>query len=561
MKAILMAGGEGTRLWPISAGCPKPMAALLGRPLLHGTVELLKKYGVREICMTLRTLPAVIMDYFGDGSAFGVRIEYRLETSPLGTAGSVGACRDFAGGEDVLILSGDGVCSFDLARLMDYHREKGAEATLAVVRREEPTQYGLCLTDGAGRITGFREKPRWEEVVTDLVNTGVYVLSPAALARIPEGRAYDFGKELFPAMLREGCGLYAFEAEGYWCDVGSPEAYRLCSLELAGEAVSEDSLASPTARLSGSVLTAGSVAEGETSITASVLTGARVRRGAVVSRSVLCAGAVVGEGAVLMDGVVLGEQVRVGAGAVLYPGVKVGPGAVIPAGSWVREDVAGAGEQSPLTVSEALRWGLRMGRKGAVSVGWQGGNAAAALAQAFSCGVRAAGGASLAADCAFAAVLGHVAARFSEGRGVFFRQTGGLVAAEVFGQQRGGRGDPAPEEKCGALRHLRGTGRIYLTALTEAGGGEGALAGLRVLVRGAGAANDALRQALAVLGAGEGEGVAFSVSEDGLGLSAWDEGGVPVPGEAMPGEDGCFRAVVLLRRLHEEKTTLRALLG
>ncbi len=228
MKAVILSGGEGTRLRAVSGGLPKPMMPLLGTPLLERTVALLRENGFDRLCMTLHYEPEVIRRHFGSGGRFGVKIEYREETEPLGTAGAVKNCADFIGGEPILVMSGDCACDYDLAALLREHTEG---VTVALAAHAEPLPYGLVVTDGAGRITGFVEKPSWERVVTDRVSTGIYALSPEALERVPAGEKYDFAKDLFPRLLAEGVPMTGRVMEGYWCDIGTPEAYYQCNLD------------------------------------------------------------------------------------------------------------------------------------------------------------------------------------------------------------------------------------------------------------------------------------------------------------------------------------------
>ncbi len=228
MKAVVLTGGEGTRLRSISGGLPKPMMPLLGVPLLERTVALLRENGFDSLCFTLHYAPRIIRDHFGDGSAFGVRIEYREEPTALGTAGAVANCADFVGDEKFLVMSGDSACDFDLADLLADHRQG---VTIALAAQAEPLPYGLVLTDRDGRVTGFLEKPTWERVVTDRVSTGIYALSPDVLDRVPRDRPFDFAKDLFPLLLQEGAPLRGRVMEGYWCDIGTPRAYYQCNLD------------------------------------------------------------------------------------------------------------------------------------------------------------------------------------------------------------------------------------------------------------------------------------------------------------------------------------------
>lgn len=232
MKAVILAGGKGTRLYPVTRGdIPKPMVPLGGRPVLEWLILHLRACGILDICCTLQCLPEQIRDYFGDGSAFGVHMEYRQETKPLGTAGAVRNCRDFVGEEPFFVLSGDGVFDFDLRTLMEKHRFHQSLVTMALSPLSAPLSYGLALTDRQGRVRGFIEKPVWERVVTDLVNTGIYVLSPAVLDSVPEDIPFDFAKDLFPRLLAAGQALYGLPLEGYWRDIGEPESYYQANLD------------------------------------------------------------------------------------------------------------------------------------------------------------------------------------------------------------------------------------------------------------------------------------------------------------------------------------------
>ena len=231
MKAIILAGGEGTRLKAVTGERPKPLVPLLGRPLMDYILLLLGRHGFTEVCAAVRYRAQDFIDRYGDGSAFGLSLCYRAETEFWGTAGAVRRCADFIGGEDVLVISGDAACDLDLGVLMRNHREHGASVSLALCRRSDPLRYGLAVTDEAGWIRAFVEKPDWPHVVTDLVNTGIYVLSPRALAAIPADRACDFARDLFPALLHSGEKLLGVGLDGYWTDIGTPLSYYQCCVD------------------------------------------------------------------------------------------------------------------------------------------------------------------------------------------------------------------------------------------------------------------------------------------------------------------------------------------
>ena len=231
MKAVIMAGGEGTRLRAVTGALPKPLVPLLGRPLMEHILLLLRQHGFTEVCAALRYRSCDIRSAFGDGRLLGLSIQYRVEDRPLGTAGGVKNCADFCGDEDVLVVSGDAACDFDLSALMRRHRESGAAVTIALSRQAVPLRYGLAVTDAEDRVRSFVEKPAWQRVVTDLVNTGIYVLSPRALSSIPPGKPFDFARDLFPLLLEREELLLGLPMEGYWCDVGTPLSYYQCCVD------------------------------------------------------------------------------------------------------------------------------------------------------------------------------------------------------------------------------------------------------------------------------------------------------------------------------------------
>lgn len=231
MKAIIMAGGEGRRLKAITGDIPKPMVSFMGRPMMEHIILLLKENGFEDICVTLGYKANHISDYFGSGDKLGVKLQYRIENEPLGTAGSVKNCANFYGNDDFLVISGDVACDFNLKELMALHKEQSACASLALYRSLEPLSYGLVLTDNEDRINCFVEKPTWPRVITNLINTGIYALSPKAMEQVPKNQSFDFGKNLFPLLLEKDQKMMGYEFDGYWCDVGSPLSYYKCCVD------------------------------------------------------------------------------------------------------------------------------------------------------------------------------------------------------------------------------------------------------------------------------------------------------------------------------------------
>ena len=232
MKAVILAGGQGKRLQEVTHGrIPKPMAELLGRPVLEHIVRHLAGCGFTELCCALGCMPESIERHFGDGSRFGVHMEYRVESRALGTAGAVKNCADFTGSDPFLVISADAACDLPLRKLWSVHRRGGACVTMALYPHEAPLPYGLVVTDGEGFVKSFIEKPVWERVVTDLVNTGIYVLSPQAMRFVPEATPFDFARDLFPRLMEAGYPIRGVPLPGYWRDIGDPGSYYRANLD------------------------------------------------------------------------------------------------------------------------------------------------------------------------------------------------------------------------------------------------------------------------------------------------------------------------------------------
>ncbi|WP_231558674.1 sugar phosphate nucleotidyltransferase [Brevibacillus thermoruber] len=359
MKAVIMAGGKGTRLRPLTVHTPKPMVPLLNRPCMEYTIHLLKRHGITDIAVTLQYLPDAIRSYFGDGSRFGVSLTYFEESTPLGTAGSVKNCADFLD-DRFLVISGDTLTDIDLTEAVRFHERNGALATLILTRVETPLEFGVVMTDESGRITRFLEKPSWAEVFSDTVNTGMYVFEPEVLSYIEEEREVDFSRELFPAFLDAGLPLFGHTAEGYWSDIGSLEVYRQAQADMLDGRVRVEIDAREIApriflenhvRIDSSVRLEGPVYIGENvhlqtgvSVGAYSVLGSHsvISAGTSLGQSILWENAFVGQRAeltgatlgrnvsvgpcvLLGEGAVIGDHCRIGAKAVVKDGVKIWP--------------------------------------------------------------------------------------------------------------------------------------------------------------------------------------------------------------------------------------------
>ena len=224
MKAMLLGAGEGTRLRPITATRPKPMISIANRPIMEHILLLLKAHGVRDVYSNLYYLADQIESYFGDGSAQGLSVKFKVEEKLPGTAGGVKNLEQHFD-ETFIVISGDLLTDFNLTQALEFHRKQGAIATILLTKIDNPLEYGVVITDKSGRIQRFLEKPGWSEVFSDTINTGIYILEPEVLKFIPPGQDFDFSRDLFPLLLREEQPLFGHVADGYWCDVGNIETY------------------------------------------------------------------------------------------------------------------------------------------------------------------------------------------------------------------------------------------------------------------------------------------------------------------------------------------------
>ncbi|MGE5329567.1 MAG: sugar phosphate nucleotidyltransferase [Deltaproteobacteria bacterium] len=224
MKAVVMAGGSGTRLRPLTCGRPKPIVPVMNKPVMQYTIELLKKYKINDIAVTLQYLPEMIKDTFGDGRELGVKLEYFVEDIPLGTAGSVKNAEEFLN-DTFIVISGDVLTDIDLESVIKFHKQKKSLATIVLKEVNVPLEYGVIVTEEDGKIRRFLEKPSWSEVFSNTVNTGIYILESQVLSYFKKGEAFDFSKDLFPLLMKNGINLYGYETKDYWCDIGDIQSY------------------------------------------------------------------------------------------------------------------------------------------------------------------------------------------------------------------------------------------------------------------------------------------------------------------------------------------------
>jgi len=230
-----MAGGEGTRLRPMTANQPKPMLPVVNRPIMEHVLRLLRQHGFDETVVTVQFLASLVRNYFGDGEDFGMSLQYATEETPLGTAGSVRNAQDALRDEPFLVISGDALTDIDLSKLVAFHKNNGALVTVALTRVPDPLEFGIIIADEEGRIQRFLEKPTWGQVFSDTVNTGIYVMEPEVLDEVPPGEPVDWSSDVFPRLLERGAPLFGWIADGYWEDVGTLESYLKAQAERFSE--------------------------------------------------------------------------------------------------------------------------------------------------------------------------------------------------------------------------------------------------------------------------------------------------------------------------------------
>ena len=373
MKGIIMAGGEGSRLRPLTCDLPKPMVPVMNKPVMAYSIELLRRYGIHEIGVTLQYRPEQIMDHFQDGSEYGVRIHYYIEETPLGTAGSVKNTGDFLD-QPFVVISGDALTDINLEQAIAFHKKKGSAATLVLKRVDVPLEYGVVVTDELGAIVRFLEKPNWGEVFSDTVNTGIYILEPEVLECFEAGRKFDFSQDLFPLLLKNGQPMYGYISDGYWCDIGNSFTYLTAHYDMLsakvnhtfdayeshkniylGKGVKIDEkaiLQSPCCigdysriekdAIIGPYTVLGSycVIEQNTSLKRSVLWNhVELGKKAEVRGAAICNKVVVGDRVSIYEGAIIGDNCHLKNGSTIKPQIKIWPEKTIGEGNIVQNNV------------------------------------------------------------------------------------------------------------------------------------------------------------------------------------------------------------------------------
>lgn len=359
MKAIIMAGGEGSRLRPLTCDLPKPMVNVANKPIMEHIINLLKFHGIKEIGITLMYLPQRIKDYFGNGSNLGVNLQYFTEDTPLGTAGSVKNAESFLD-ETFIVISGDCLTNMDLEKAIEFHTNKKSNATLILTKVDVPLDYGVVIANKDGEIESFLEKPSWGEVFSDTVNTGTYILEPSVLQYFDSGKKYDFSNDLFPQMLKNKDSIYGYVSSEYWCDIGDLTAYHQAHYDIfdgkinlqneytevkKGVWVGSGTLIEPNATITApciigsncrisngaviedmSVIGNNNVIEGETSIKRSIIWDNNyIDYGSQIRGAIICSKVNFKHYVSIFENAVVGDKCILNERAIIKPGIKIWP--------------------------------------------------------------------------------------------------------------------------------------------------------------------------------------------------------------------------------------------
>ncbi len=444
MKAVVMAGGEGTRLRPLTCNRPKPMVPVAGKPVMEHITALLKEHGIYDIAVTLQYLPDMISSHFEDGGHYGVSMRYYIENKPLGTAGSVRNAESILD-DTFLVISGDALTDIDITKAVRFHKERDAMATLVLKRVDIPLEYGVVVTGDDGRIVRFLEKPGWGEVISDTVNTGIYILSPEIFDYYGANEFFDFSKDLFPILLSENKRMFGYITEDYWCDIGDINAYIQANFDVIAGRVRAD--------IPGKEITEGIWIGTDTSIDSNVRleapcvigAGCHIRDGSVIGkysvigdnsviaercsikRSVIWKNSDIGSGAQLRGSIicsrtylepgvsafensVIGENSKIGERAVIRPDIKIWPGKSVGQGMEVESNIVwGSGARRQffgnrgvtgtvnidMTPEFAAKLGASFGsvikKRGIIGVGCDGSTSAVMIKNAVISGLMSSG--------------------------------------------------------------------------------------------------------------------------------------------------------------------------
>lgn len=364
MKAVVLAGGLGTRMHPLTCDIPKPMLPFANKPIMQHTMELLKKHGITDIVAILYHQPEIIMNYFGDGSLFGVKMTYVLAPANYGTAGAVKFAEQYLD-ETFIVMSADVITDFDLTDIIQHHKSKQAQVTITLTKVDNPIPYGIVITDNDGKVKHFIEKPSWGEVISDTVNTGIYVINPIVLKLVPEAREFDFSKDLFPKLLESREALYGYTVSGYWKDIGGLTEYGSShkdivsgSLKMESRRIGENVHIANTADIIGLALIGDEtvidddvviensvigrhcvISKGSKVVDSIIWDNVRLEKDVTVTQAVIASNSTIGERSFVDEGAIISSNCVFGPDTHVKPYVKIWPGKKIEEGSTVSTSI------------------------------------------------------------------------------------------------------------------------------------------------------------------------------------------------------------------------------
>ncbi|MCL2088851.1 MAG: sugar phosphate nucleotidyltransferase [Oscillospiraceae bacterium] len=586
MNSVIMAGGTGTRLRPLTCNIPKPLATLCGRPVLEYILDLIDHHGYNKAVMTLMYLGNKIVKHFGDSDYKGLELSYSFEDTPLGTAGSVKqAAKGFD--DDFLVISGDALCDFDLTSAMKFHKKNKAIATLIVKKVEDPREYGLVASGKDGRIAAFQEKPSLAHCTTDFANTGIYILSPKVLDYIPDGKQVDFACDVFPELLRRNEPIFAYEESGYWCDIGDFKSYISCQKDmLAGKvkcdihAINKDGVYYKGKLPQGNFAIKAPAYIGEgvtvgtnTKIEAGSVLGDNVTVGSdcklrdcivydgtYISSNVSCVGSIIGKNAKLLknSGVyecgVIGADATISEDSVVPENIKVWNNKTVPCGVELSENLQYGNTTDVLCADEGIcgetnvnitpqlcvRIGASMASlspKSVIGVGNSGSAGAKALSMAIISGILSAGGEAWDIGSCFESQFNYCMAKSGAGFGVFVESgattsiktvnAGGLpilrsLERKLEGAINRGEYNKARPEEFGSMSNLTPLKKMYEVELLKSA--NVSLEGISVQVKTSNPKiKELMNSVLSRLGCSIGNGLYLHISSDGRTAAVYSD--------------------------------------
>ncbi len=358
MKAVILVGGEGTRLRPITSLNPKPMLPLVNKPFIENFILWLKSHRIKDIIFSTGYLPEIFKNYFGDGGDFGLKLIYIKEESPLGTCGGVKNVESYLGSSRFMVFNGDILSSLDLTDMIAFHEKKKADITIALTPVEDPSCYGLVPVDDEGKVKQFLEKPSQEEITTNLINAGIYIIEPHMMSMVPSARKYSFERGLFPIALNEGYKIYGYVSNSYWLDIGTPEKYLTAHYDILNRRVNfrfpykeimeniyigkgskylknnfvsgpvvmgrRTEIEKGTRIMPLTVIGDDCVISGGTEISESIIfNNCRIGKNCIIKKSIISNNVVIGSNVIIEDFSVIGDNSRVEKDNVLKNGIKI----------------------------------------------------------------------------------------------------------------------------------------------------------------------------------------------------------------------------------------------